>query len=104
LSNALKYSAPNSIVNLKVVVHPSVDEHMIKFEVKNQIGKVGPPNLEKLFSRYYRSEEAKGYSGTGLGLWLANQQAKEMGANIECEFDVHWTSFSFQIPILNSPK
>jgi len=104
LSNALKYSAPNSIVNLKVVVHPSVHEHMIKFEVKNQIGKVGPPNLEKLFSRYYRSEEAKGYSGTGLGLWLANQQAKEMGANIECEFDVHWTSFSFQIPILNSPK
>ena len=101
LSNALKYSAPNSKVNLKIFEHQSGNKSMIKFEIKNQIGKVGPPNMDKLFSRYYRSEEARGYSGTGLGLWLANQQAKEMGSNIDCEFDDTWTIFSFQVTKLN---
>jgi signal transduction histidine kinase len=59
---------------------------------------VGPPQIDKIFSRYYRAEEAKGYSGTGLGLWLADQQAKEMGASIECHIDPNWTSFSFTLP------
>jgi signal transduction histidine kinase len=103
LSNALKYSAPNSKVDLKIFEHQSGNGSMFKFEIKNQIGKVGPPDMGKLFSRYYRSEEARGYSGTGLGLWLANQQAKEMGSNIDCEFDDTWTTFSFQVPILNTP-
>jgi signal transduction histidine kinase len=102
LSNALKYSAPNSKVDLKIFEHQSGNGSMFKFEIKNQIGKVGPPDMGKLFSRYYRSEAARGYSGTGLGLWLANQQAKEMGSNIDCEFDDTWTTFSFQVPFLNA--
>ena len=104
LSNALKYSAPNSIVDLKIFEHSFDKKGFIKFEIKNQIGKVGPPAIDKLFSRYYRAEEAKGYSGTGLGLWLANQQAKEMGSNIDCKFDDTWTTFSFQVPNLNDAK
>ena len=74
------------------------DSKQIRFEVKNQIGKVGPPQIDKIFSRYYRAEEAKGYSGTGLGLWLADQQAKEMGSSIQCHIDPIWTSFSFTLP------
>jgi signal transduction histidine kinase len=70
------------------------------FEIKNQIGKVGPPQIAKIFSRYYRAEEAKGYAGTGLGLWLANQQAKKMGAEIQCHFDDIWTTFTLVIPKL----
>jgi signal transduction histidine kinase len=104
LSNALKYAAPNSIVDLKIFEHSFDKKGFIKFEIKNQIGKVGPPDIDKLFSRYYRAEEAKGYSGTGLGLWLANQQAKEMGSNIDCKFDDTWTTFSFQVPNLNDAK
>jgi signal transduction histidine kinase len=76
------------------------NQAMLEFQIKNQIGKVGPPQVDKIFSRYYRAEEAQGYSGTGLGLWLANQQAKEMGTSIECTFDDMWTSFTFQISLL----
>ncbi|MEY3134674.1 MAG: hypothetical protein RJA39_556, partial [Pseudomonadota bacterium] len=34
------------------------------------------------------------------GLWLADQQAKEMGSLIHCKVDVNWTSFSFSLPQL----
>lgn len=97
MTNALKYSAVNSKIYLTVSKKPSAGSDIIEFKIKNQIGKVGPPQIDKIFSRYYRAEEAQGYSGTGLGLWLANQQATEMGSSIHCSFDDTWTQFSFQL-------
>jgi signal transduction histidine kinase len=88
------------MVYLNVSSLVNTNGSFIVFEVRNQIGKIGPPQIDKLFSRYYRAEEAKGYSGTGLGLWLADQQAKEMGSLIHCKVDVNWTSFSFSLPLL----
>jgi signal transduction histidine kinase len=101
ITNALKYSETNSKVFLFVVNNISAADDKIEFQIKNKIGKVGPPHIDKIFTRYYRSEEAQGYSGTGLGLWLANQQATEMGSSIHCSFDEFWTTFSFQVPKFN---
>jgi signal transduction histidine kinase len=97
MTNALKYSSINSKIYLSVLTKPSEGKDVIEIIIKNQIGKVGPPQIDKIFSRYYRAEEAQGYSGTGLGLWLANQQATEMGTRIQCSFDDMWTQFSFQL-------
>ena len=104
ISNALKYSATNSKIFLTVSQSTLGIVPKIEFQIKNQIGKVGPPQVDKIFTRYYRAEEAKGYSGTGLGLWLANEQAKAMSASIRCEFDNIWTIFTLQIPNLNEVK
>ena len=104
ISNALKYSAANSKIYLTVSQSTLGSKPMFEFQNKNQIGKVGPPQIDKIFARYYRAEEAKGYSGTGLGLWLANEQAKAMSASIRCEFDNIWTIFTLQIPNLNEVK
>ena len=104
ISNALKYSATNSKIFLTVSQSTLGIEPKFEFQIKNQIGKVGPPQVDKIFARYYRAEEAKGYSGTGLGLWLANEQAKAMSASIRCEFDNIWTIFTLQIPNLNELK
>lgn len=101
ITNAFKYSTGNSKIYVSVLSIPSNNQNLIEFQIKNQIGKVGPPQVDKIFSRYYRAEEAQGYSGTGLGLWLANQQATEMGSSIHCTFDDTWTKFSFQIPKLD---
>ena len=101
ITNALKYSETNSKVFLFVVNNISAADDKIEFQIKNKIGKVGPPHIDKIFTRYYRAEEAQGYSGTGLGLWLANQQATEMGSSIHCSFDESWTTFSFQVPKFN---
>lgn len=97
VTNALKYSAAHSKIHINVAIKIHEGAEVIDIEIKNQIGKVGPPQLDKIFSRYYRAEGAQGYSGTGLGLWLANQQAKEMGSSIHCSFDDIWTTFSFQL-------
>lgn len=94
ISNALKYSATNSKIFLTVNQNTSGSEPIFEFQIKNQIGKIGPPQIDKIFSRYNRAEEAKCYSGTGLGLWLANEQAKAMNASIRCEFDAVWTIFT----------
>jgi len=104
ISNALKYSAANSKIFLTVSKNTLGLEPKFEFQIKNQIGKVGAPQIDKIFNRYYRAEEAKGYSGTGLGLWLANEQAKAMSASIHCEFDNIWTIFTLQIPNLNELK
>ena len=104
ISNALKYSATNSKIFLTVSQSILGSKPKFEFQIKNQIGKVGPPQVDKIFTRYYRAEEAKGYSGTGLGLWLANEQAKAMSASIRCEFDNIWTIFTLQIPNLNELK
>ena len=104
ISNALKYSAANSKIYLTVSQRKLGNQPNFEFQIKNQIGKVGPPQIDKIFARYYRAEEAKGYSGTGLGLWLANEQAKAMSASIRCEFDNIWTIFTLQIPNLNQLK
>ena len=101
ITNALKYSETNSKVFLFVINNISAADDKIEFQIKNKIGKVGPPHIDKIFTRYYRAEEAQGYSGTGLGLWLANQQATEMGSSIHCSFDEFWTTFSFQVPKFN---
>ena len=98
VTNALKYSEANSKAFLSVNMKMSGNDEMIEFKIKNKIGKIGPPEMDKIFTRYYRAEAAQGYSGTGLGLWLANQQANEMGSSIDCSFDELWTTFSFQVP------
>ena len=103
VTNALKYSEANSKTFLSVNMKMSGNDEMIEFKIKNKIGKIGPPEMDKIFTRYYRAEAAQGYSGTGLGLWLANQQANEMGSSIDCSFDELWTTFSFQVPKMNAP-
>ncbi len=99
LTNALKYSAVNSQVFLTITQAFVGEGARVTFTVKNQIGKVGLPDSEKLFTRYYRSEDAKGFSGTGLGLWLSKIQANHMGSTIEFTHDETFAYFSFQMAL-----
>jgi len=69
ISNAIKYSHDASYVEITL---KKEDENMI-FEVKDQ--GVGIENVDKIFSRYYRENEAKG--GFGIGLNIVKQIVKE---------------------------
>jgi signal transduction histidine kinase len=44
---------------------------------------VGQPDEDKVFQRFYRAESAKKFSGSGQGLWLAQQLAMAMNSKIE---------------------
>jgi signal transduction histidine kinase len=79
ISNAIKYSHDNSRVEISF---SQKGEHLI-FEVKDH--GVGIVNVNKIFSRYYRENEAKG--GFGIGLNIVKDIIDEEGI----ELDVHST-------------
>jgi signal transduction histidine kinase len=62
ISNAIKYSNDDSHVEINVY---TVDEHIV-FEVIDH--GVGIKDTSKIFSRYYRENEAKGGFGIGLNI------------------------------------
>lgn len=67
LNNAVKYSPENS----PVFVHAHRQGKRLCISVSNEIGSAGPPDSERLFSKYYRSDGASGMSGSGIGLhWV----------------------------------
>jgi signal transduction histidine kinase len=69
ISNAIKYSHTKSHVEIKLFK----EEKNIVFQVKDY--GVGIENVEKIFSRYYRENEAKG--GFGIGLNIVKQIIEE---------------------------
>lgn len=73
LSNAIKYSAPNTDIN----VGYSVTAGQIKITVTDQGIGIGPEHQKKLFERFYRVDHSlKSKSGFGIGLYLAAEVVK----------------------------
>jgi len=75
ISNAIKYSHDHS----KVVISLYREEESIVFSVKDE--GVGIENVERIFSRYYRENQAKG--GFGIGLNIVKQIIEEEGILLE---------------------
>ena len=83
ISNAYKYSPPFSIIFVRLHMLKDSHRHAIVFEVENALEKVEPPDPKQVFQRYYRSESAKKFAGTGLGLWLSQTLAQQIGSRID---------------------
>lgn len=87
LSNALKYSAPNSMVEFNIHSAAHKGKEGLNFSISNSPGVAGMPDPEQVFVRYYRSEGARSCVGAGLGLWLAQAMAKQLGSEVHFEAD-----------------
>jgi len=83
ISNAYKYSPPFSTIVVRLGTPQGVIKNKILFEIENALGKMEPPDPEQIFQRYYRSEAAKKFAGTGLGLWLSQTLANQIGSHID---------------------
>ena len=82
ISNAYKYSPPFSTIFVRLRTLKGSNKNSIVFEVENSLGKVEPPDPDQIFQRYYRSESAKKFAGTGLGLWLSQTLAQQIDSCI----------------------
>jgi len=99
VTNALKYSPPESLIQLSVQEAPLMAGHGLTIRITNAVAGAGRPDPLKVFTRYYRAEGAKKEVGAGLGLWLANSLAVKLGSELRCSSDAEYVHFDFQLEL-----
>jgi PAS domain S-box-containing protein len=82
LSNAIRYSHENSVVQLGI----QASGEQIVFTVKDSGQGIPPQYLEKVFDRYFRVPGAV-IEGTGLGLAICKEFIEAQGGTIHVESD-----------------
>lgn len=95
LSNALKYSPPDSPVELQFDSTAVKNRAGVTLRVVNAVGAAGLPDPAHVFARYYRAEGARRQVGAGLGLWLAQALARQLGSELHFQTDQGQVVFSF---------
>lgn len=80
IENALKYSSKNDAVDVDLFN----DNKGIHFRVKDEGPGIAEDEREKIFEKFYRvgNESTRTAKGTGLGLYLCKQIAKDHNATI----------------------
>jgi signal transduction histidine kinase len=99
LTNALKYSPPDTLVELSVqAVERNGQAPMVSFCVSNEVGEAGTPSPDLAFERFYRAESARNQSGAGLGLWLSQALAHALGTEVVMQTQSEKISFTLVLP------
>ena len=109
LANAIEHTtAPSGLVRLRVQAHGAQGER-VRFTVEDDGTGIAPEERERVFDRFYRTDDARDRAsgGTGLGLAIVRAIAQahggsakiypsqEGGASVELElpgFELHGTS------------
>ena len=99
LSNALKYSPPDSLVELELVSRQTEQGTHIDIRVTNEVGMAGVPDPSRLFERFYRTEGARNQSGAGLGLWLSQALAGALGTSLVSQTEDNRISFTLTLKL-----
>lgn len=99
LSNALKYSRPDSPVELQLETTVVHDRAGVILRVVNAVGVAGTPDSAQVFARYYRAEGARRQVGAGLGLWLAQALARQLGSELQFHASEGRVVFSFSLEL-----
>jgi two-component system phosphate regulon sensor histidine kinase PhoR len=98
LDNAIKYSGPDSIIQLKAQRNNSE----IKISVEDQGIGIAKKHLPRLFERFYRVDKARSrkMGGTGLGLAIVKHIAQAHGGNVTVESTLgKGSTFNIHLPI-----
>lgn len=98
LDNALKYSPPKSLVEVRLHVESADVKWPVRVRVRNAIGLAGVPEAGRVFEKYYRRLEASGISGSGLGLFLSRQLVQLLGGRLMWSHDADTVEFRVCLP------
>lgn len=82
ISNAIKYRDPEKSKH-EVTVNVSTADKGVQIEVADNGVGIADENQEKVFQMFYR--DAKGNSGSGLGLYLVKEAVKRLGGSISVQ-------------------
>lgn len=96
LTNAVKYSPSNSIINLFLHCH---DDEAI-FQIQDYGIGIPSEDKEKLFSLFHRATNVKDVPGTGLGLAIVKRCVDLYGGEIAVESELGvGTTFTVTLPL-----
>ena len=97
LSNALKYSTPDT----PVIVRARPEEGMVCVSITDQGPGIPPEERPNLFQRYYRANSTRTTEeGIGLGLYITKLLVEAHGGRVWVESEVGTGStFSFTLPV-----
>lgn len=97
VTNSLKYTKEGSIT-LRV----QRKESTVVFDVRDTGIGISKSDQDKIFRKFYQSEDyrTRETGGTGLGLYVCAKLAKKLGAKITVTSRLnHGSSFSFELPL-----
>lgn len=98
ISNAVKYSAPNSTIRIAA----DVFDGKVQISVSDEGIGISQTDLPRLFERFYRVKDAetRHISGFGIGLYLSAEIVKQHGGRIKVESVVgEGSTFYFTLPV-----
>ena len=98
VANAIKYSAPNTDININAETAMLQSKLGVCIYIQNQPGASGLPDPDRLFHKYYRSPGASGTTGSGLGLYLVHSLVELVGGRITYEVVQDKVRFTLWIP------
>lgn len=99
IDNALKYSPPNSTVQMDVELNTQDGREGVRIQIQNAVGVAGVPDAAQVFEKYYRSPGAHQQSGSGLGLYIVKALAERLGATIACRPQADLVVFELWLPL-----
>ncbi len=99
IDNALKYSPPESFIEIIISESNTMDTKFVQISVENLPSVAGWPDAEKVFQKYYRSPAAHHQIGTGLGLYLIENMARKLGGKVEYSPDNTHIRFILWLPV-----
>jgi signal transduction histidine kinase len=82
ISNALKYSPPNTTVH----IHTLPEQNYVLVKIRDEGPGISEADQRKLFQKFSRlsARPTGGESSTGLGLSIVKRLAEAMGGTIQC--------------------
>ena len=98
VSNALKYSPPNSTVH----VHALPEKESIVINVRDEGPGISEADQKKLFQKFTRltARPTGGESSTGLGLAIVKKLAEAMSGSIQCHSTLgSGATFTLRLPV-----
>ncbi|HEY1791223.1 MAG TPA: HAMP domain-containing sensor histidine kinase [Verrucomicrobiae bacterium] len=102
ISNALKYSPPNTTVH----IHALPEKEAIVINVRDEGPGINEADQKKLFQKFTRltARPTGGESSTGLGLAIVKKLAEAMAGSIHCVSTVgSGSTFVLRLPVASEP-
>lgn len=78
ISNAYKYAKTN------VSIDARIENSFLELCIRDEGKGINGDEIPLIFNKFYRGSNAKGYNGSGLGLYISQFLMHKMNGNIDC--------------------